>query len=184
MAKGYYNGAEPCVGCGTPGNTRSRSTKAGLCEVCMTDLKHGRSTRTSLLGYCSFRQHYHAYRNDKTNRLVHAVLAALHNPDIPGSHLERVDPLHSTFGDNCVWYVIPMAAYVPLKEFFRALDDELTEIKKTKERMPEEAKAIVQAEYDIVYNAGVKAGQNLLFQLEAGTITMEQFAENLKYHKA
>lgn len=179
MKNTRYTGNAPCAGCKKIG---ARDSKNDVCDQCQEEIKIGRAVKVEQK-YVPIFQHYHAFRSDAVNRLMHKLLEALDNPMAPKTH-RKDDVIKSAWGSNGKWYVIPHTALERLREFAEEMDSQIQAIQDKIGAIPKMREEAIREERDRIYTEGVEAGKNLLFQLESGGITMDDFAKNLRYHPA
>jgi hypothetical protein len=169
-----------CQGCKKTGNEKPRGKKDDLCCDCYDIFNAGVvSTKESNQGYTSIFVHINAKYHRKTIDWVYKVLTFLHTPEgnITVSSPYLYDKLGyiGSNGENFVVRYDVLREILPLidevEEFFRDKD---VAIKTTIKTLNE---SLLAAKNDI-YNQGVERGKNLLLGLEAGTISMEDFANN------
>lgn len=172
-----YTGNEPCAGCKKIG---ARDSKNDVCDQCRKEIEIGRAVEVEQK-YVTIFQHYYAFRSDAVNGLIHKLLEALDNPTAPKTH-RKDDVLKSAWGSNGKWYTIPHTALERLREFAEEMDRQVQAIRDRIEAIPKMREEAIREERDRIYTEGVEAGKNLLFQLENGGITMDDFAKNLRYN--
>jgi hypothetical protein len=183
-----YSGKEVCQGCGKPGTKVSRYSKDELCQSCKDTLKLGLAKDVELKEeYTSVSSWPTALPSldfgDRTlSDLLRGLLDGLHNPSAEAtSHLHHPFNPHNIHGSQ--HHTIPARVVEPMKEFFTKIQDLIREIKQEKEGLPKMAKDAIQEEKDRIYNEGVEKGRDLLFQLNQGSITQDDFAKKLTYKK-
>ena len=158
-----YTGDTPCAGCKKLG---ARESKNSVCDQCQKEIEIGRAVAVER-AYVPIFQHHHAFRSDAVNTLIHKLLTAINNPTAPKTGK---------------WYVIPDSALIHLQEFAKDMDQQIMAIQDRIKSIPAMREEAIREERDRIYNEGVRAGQNLLFQLESGEIIMDDFAKNLRYN--
>jgi len=183
-----YQGKEVCQGCGKPGTEVSRYSKDELCKSCKDIIKLGLAKDIELKEeYTSVSSWPSAlpsldFGDHTLSDLLRGLLDGLHNPSAePTEHLHHpFNPLN-IHGSN--HHTIPTRVVEPMKEFFSEIQKVVREIKQEKEGLPKMAKEAVQDEKDRIYNEGVERGRDLLFQLNQGSITQDDFANRLNYER-
>lgn len=180
-----YKGKEVCQGCKTTGVERTRHNKTDLCGDCKKLIKIGRAQeQEAKFKYVDIRQHYHAFSSmdfdDSTlNKFIHELLRSLDCPD--AEIVEFMIAIKPSSGDNCGRYKIPQPFVEPLTTFMGHMDKVVRDLRKQKDDLPYLAEKAVREEKTRIYNEGVEKGRDLLFALNSGTITLEQFNEKLNY---
>lgn len=179
-----YYGNEPCPGCNTPATERPRPEKKSLCPDCARYLAIGRAHEKQIEPHRKIFQHYHAFRHDTTNILLHKILKAIDNPNAeitPSNDGKR--SIKECFGSNGVYYKIPHRCFEPIEAFFKQLDEHSMLIEKSLKSLPEKVEKAIAEERTRIYNEGVEMGRNLLLQLENGGLSMNDFYRQIPYHK-
>jgi len=181
-----YQGKEVCQGCRKPGTEVPRYSKDELCKSCSEILKLGlakdfknKEEYTSVSSWPTSLPSLDF--GDRTlSDLLRGLLDGLHNP-----HAESTGNLFHPFNSpnihGSVNHKIPTRVVEPMKEFFEKIQTIIKEIKQEKDGLPNMAKEAVQEEKNRIYNEGIEKGRDLLFQLNQGSITQEDFAKNLYY---
>lgn len=152
-----YEGKEPCQGCGRTGSERFRWSKNQLCPDCQAIFEKGKclESDSKIKEYVGVRQFMFAFNSleFRDNTLNRFVPKLLMSLDNPFAECNEFLALKEGFGDNTVCARIPKPLFAPLKEFVNKMDE------------------------------GVAKGRNLLFQLNNGDITLEEFNQEQKYNK-
>lgn len=182
-----YKGKDVCQGCGKSGAEVPRISKDELCRSCNDILKLGLSKDIEL------KQEYIRVSSWPTflpqidsddyalSTLLRELLEGLHNP-----YAKHTQILHHPFnranphGSNL--HTIPSTVVEPMKEFFDKIQNVIIDIRKEKENIPKLVKEAVQEEKNKIYNEGIQIGRNLLFQLNEGSITQEDFIKKAEYN--
>jgi hypothetical protein len=176
-----YKGKEICQGCKKSGIEKPRLNKEGLCTDCDALFRAGiASKHYEEIRYCNVFLHCHAYYNQHVSNFAHTLLAALNNPTakFTGGYKD-LSELYG--GSNGKRYIINEKLLLPLRQFFKELDSKEYEFQQQIKNMPETVKEAVKEEKTKIYNEGVAKGRDLLFQLNNGQITTEDFEKNLRY---
>ncbi len=170
-----YYGNEPCAGCHLPATERARPDKKSLCLDCANALASGMAYAIQIEPHTEFFQHYHAYTHE-VSKLVHGLLAALHNPSAPYT---RSEALKNAWGSNGARYIIPTRCFEPLRIAFEQIDQKVIQIEKELKALPDTVKKALADERTEIFNKGIERGRNLLMQIESGGITMDDFYKNI-----
>lgn len=172
-----YEGKELCAGCKKTSQESPRTRKNDLCWVCEEALEYGRAKKhEDGIEYQRVRQHYHAYRSNELNKLLHDLLKSLHNPSAKAGGYEEVKHY---FGDNVGWYTIPSHTFKVVVEFMQRLEDKMKDITEQYEGIEPAAKIAVSNEKNRIYNEGVQKGRELLMSLNNGEISMSDFSKSI-----
>lgn len=181
-----YFGKQPCHGCGKSGKESPRKDRNSLCYDCMRQLERGRRAEIeeSSCKYVFISQHVCAFRTDWLNTKVHEFLESVNNEHVDLRDTIGSDSLRVHFGDNKKYYKIDARLVDPLKNLFNDFNDKVVEIEEKENNMKEEAIRKANMERDRIFNEGVEYGKNLLFQLNRGEITANDFNKDVvKYSK-
>jgi hypothetical protein len=103
-------------------------------------------------------------------------MESLDNPSAEtSSHIDftRTQPFGSRH------YKIPTKVAEPLNMFLDGLNKRIKEIKEIRINAEEFARQAVSLEKDKIFNEGVSKGRDLLFSLNRGDITVEDFNKKL-----
>jgi len=181
-----YNGKEVCQGCKKTGVEVPRYQKTQLCQQCEKALKAGLSElHERNIEYVGIRQWYHAFGSvewdDKSlNEAIIALIKSVHNP-----HAKCYDnePIKAAHADNCLYANIPKLFLEPLRKFGKTMDGFVTDLRNKYENLPRESAKEVQKEKDRIYNEGIEQGRDLLFQLNSGAISIDDFNKKLTYKR-
>jgi len=180
-----YTGKEKCQGCKTPGTDKSRHSKNDLCDDCNRAFELGASkdfektqeyTGVSAWPNCSSLD----WDDRSLSTFLFSFLEIMHNEAVETMGREY----HPFNGDNHLGakhFKIPTKLIEPLKEFFKTVDDFVCKSKEEREAIPELAAKEVKKEKDRIYNEGIEKGRNLLFQLNEGSVTQEDFIKDHSY---
>lgn len=181
-----YRGKEVCQGCKKSGEQESRRSKTELCEKCNESLNIGLSVNKENLteytlvadwvnGFSSINW-YNENKKASFDKLMNDILSILDNPTADSKGIKHLIRCQS---GGSVYYKIPSKMVGPLNDFMIAVDEEIRKIKNTKEIAEEEARKAVSTYKNEIFNEGVKKGQDLLFSLNNGSITMDDFNKKI-----
>jgi len=177
-----YKGKEPCQGCGKTGIEMPRTDKNKLCKKCVDQLQIGRIAEFEQNEqYILVFQHFYAYRPDVLNNIVHDVLRSVSNPNVKRAN-GHFNIKYAT-GNNGIYYRIPERFYEVIIKLMTELQTRYNELSEREKQIPIIVSAEIEKERNEIYNAGVAKGRDLLFQLNTGGITMDDFNEKLIYTK-
>lgn len=180
-----YNGKEPCAGCKRPGSEVSRDTKNDLCWDCEKIYALGKAKDKSLEEHVRIT----AWPNNMSNidfddnsltHFMYEFLKAIDNPTA-----ETTDTITQPFNRHnhlsSLSFVVPKRIVEPLTEYFKTLQEYIHRLSDELKAIEPKAREAVQKEKDRIYNEGIEKGRNLLMQLNAGSITYDDFEKNLTY---
>lgn len=190
MATRYYDGKEPCPGCGRPGTKEPRPTKSGLCRECSEAVNLGRA----LIRERDLKRDY--YRLDefqdalltwyavpigKVDTALRKLLSTFstfdsrHAKGCRGLSNVLTGKLEATTARDL--FVLPTETYEAANELCCTLKDVCWELKKERDNMREQLMAEVREQKNAIYNEGVQHGRNLLMQLNNGEIAPDDFVK-------
>jgi hypothetical protein len=181
-----YQGKEICQGCKKSGAESPRWSKDELCQSCNDSIKLGRAKEVEMKEeYTSVSSWPSSLASldfsDRTlSSLLRGLLDGLHN-QYATSTSSLSHPFNPVNIHGSERHVIPTRVVEPMKEFFEKIQAVIKDIRQEKENLPKMAREAVQEEKDRIYNQGVEVGRNLLFQLNQGSITQQDFEKNLHY---
>lgn len=183
-----YKGKEICQGCSKTGEENPGDKKESLCSKCKTSFNLGLSIEFEKnTAYTTVRDWYNGFSSidfdDKMlDCLGNELFQALNNPNAKptGAQISTDRGQHN----GSALYTIPTNVVEPLNKFLRCLNSKIREIREIKNNADLYARNAVSLEKDKIYNEGVEAGRNLLFQLNNGEITTTDFDKKLKYNGA
>lgn len=177
-----YKGVVPCPGCGRSGLAGARDKKESLCYRCKDIMKIGQEViLEERKEYLHIEQHLHAYRRNELNTIIHLILKAMHHEGVTNviRDLDRGQIGDYYFGTNCRRYNIPVEGYEALEEVMHMLVEFYRDYKEDREKMLD----LIDSERDEVFNKGIEVGRDLLRQLNAGLITMDDFNQKRTYRR-
>ena len=180
MSLRYYDGKEPCPGCGRPGTEKTRHKKDGLCYDCQDLLALGRQVKAEQgreTEYITVSLHINACRNPEGYRAFHKFLTDIKNDAAKAYGFIDILP---TFGNNARNYKIPKYLAEAVKELLEALKGEFERTMHERNRIPEMVEEQLNRERNEIYNEGVAYGRNLLTQLNRGEIGLSDFEAVVK----
>lgn len=180
MSLRYYDGKEPCPGCGRPGTEKTRHKKEGLCYDCQDLLALGRQVRAEGVReteYTTVTLRINACRNPEGYRAFHKFLTDIQNDAATPKGYVDLLPM---FGNNERRYKIPSYLAKALKELFEALKGEFESTMHERNRIPSMVEEQLNRERNEIYNEGVAYGRNLLTQLNRGEIGLSDFEAVVK----
>jgi hypothetical protein len=177
-----YKGKETCQGCRKSGIEKPRWDKDRLCEECNDLLKLGQARDfDNKIEYVGVSDWHNGYRNIgdiSLDKFANAILDALNNPT--AKEVERIDFPRAQYSGQ-TFHKIPKNTAEPLKQFFLDLNEFAKQVSDAKERALSSANSHIFNEKQRIFNEGVDAGKNLLFQLNNGDITISEFGNKLPY---
>ena len=188
-----YEGKEPCPGCGRTGEQVARDSRNGLCYDCQKKLRLGES----LVKERGMERNYY-----KMDDLVAAnmtwYVVSIREID---RALRRLFSTLSQFNlDQAIWlsgidsylghqadavtahdtFIMPRVTFEAAQELCDAIKEVSQKLRKEEcEYRKRLEKEVAEMKNDI-YNDGVEHGRNLLFQLNNGEISLEDFSKRIK----
>ena len=177
-----YTGKEICQGCKKTGREEKRFHKNDLCEPCKSVLKKGNSIEfENNIEYTQVKDWYNGFNSidfedNSLDTLANRFFESLNNKytkPLSYESTKRSQPHGS------VSYNIPKDIFEHLNNFLNQLNIKISEINKIKEDSKEYARNAVREEKNKIYNEGVEKGRELLFSLNNGSITMEDFDKRI-----
>lgn len=188
----YYEGKAPCPGCGKTGEEKPRESKDGLCYDCEHQLAIGRaiSEERDLQ-----RKHYRleelcvgemSWYTIRVPELEHAVIDLLqtfsqfnekyamysYNHVLAG----RIDAVTGTYR-----LVLPERTFEAAKKLCEVLREAASQLINERDSFKAELYTELAKQKSAIFNEGVKKGRNLLVQLNAGEITLDELYKEQKY---
>ncbi|MBP5457681.1 MAG: hypothetical protein J6Y37_14410 [Paludibacteraceae bacterium] len=192
MAK-FYTGDKPCPGCGRAGAEVPRLSKDGLCMECTEHLNIGRMfckernlERGHFLlddlttGYVTWYQ----IRNKEIDGCLRELLRTFSQFDsrYAGGYCRQESMLagHAGSGTSCDVFVLPKVTFEAARELCHAIGKAVDDINMERDSYRKELDAQLAEEKNEIYNEGVEHGRNLLFQLNAGEVTVDDFNKRIE----
>lgn len=182
-----YTGKEVCQGCKKPGTEVARWYKTDLCQSCKSIIYLGKAELVHRsMEYVGIRQHHFAFSDSVDwdtggliNDFLRDVLTSMDNPT--AEKIAYSVAIKNSQGDNTYNPTVPKAIIEPLTKFCLRMEEVIKAVRQDKDSFPRLAQLEVSKERDRIYNEGIEKGRNLLFELNAGNITMDDFAKNITY---
>jgi len=177
-----YTGKEICQGCKKTGEAVPRPNKNSLCITCDSALKEGLSIDfENKIEYSLVRDWHNGYTsfgmdNNLLDTLANELLSSLHNTNA------KISNQISFSRSQChgsVHYNIPTKIASSLNKFLDELNVEVRKIKMIKDDAEREARQAVSVEKNRIFNEGVEKGRELLFSLNNGDLTMDDFSKKI-----
>jgi len=174
-----YKGKEICQGCEITGTENPRLKKEGLCESCKQFLETGKASKIyTEIKYTNVFLHYHAYYTQHVSDFAHSLLDVLQNPTAKyaGGYNDLAERYNGCNGKR---YIIDEKLLLPLRQFFKELDSNEIEFKNKIENLPKIVGEAIKDEKNKIFNEGVEKGRELLFSLNNGDLTMDDFSKKI-----
>lgn len=188
-----YEGKEPCIGCGRSGEVAPRERKDALCKDCSEALWIGRGVVRDLnldrsyYRLPEFQQYYMTWyvipinTVDKALRKLLSTFCQFDKRNISGTITKKTilcgiaDAVtsHDTF-------LLPTITGDAANELCQALRDVCWQLKREKDEYKKTLEKEVADQKNEIYNLGVEHGRNLLFQLNNGEISIDDFSKHVK----
>lgn len=189
----FYEGSEPCPGCGRTGKEEPRSTKNSLCYDCAMTLSIGRA----IVKERNLDRNYYNMDDLRIGQMtwytvsINAVENALddllrtfsqfdqNRVSLKGGYSEsqlagRIDPC--TAHDS---FVLPDITFNAAKKLCKALTDVCHELNEIRDNYKKELDDQLRRQKNDIFNDGVAHGRNLLFQLNNGEITADDINKRI-----
>lgn len=190
MVSRFYDGKEPCPGCGRPGTDVPRQSKNGLCRECSEAVSLGRAlirerdlerNNYILDEFQDALLTWYAVPLGKVDTALRRLLSTFSKFDsrhAKGCHgLSNVltGKLDATTARDL--FVLPTETYEAANELCSTLKDVCWELKEERDNMRKQLMVEVRDQKNTIYNEGVQHGRNLLMQLNSGEITPDDFVK-------
>ena len=182
---GYYEGKQPCAGCGRPGTDRARIAKDHLCPECQELLNKARTVELEPREYARVFVTWYSFYHDPLNKMMHEFLMKLSNP--AAEHLrflkqKRLGNIDAITASDV--YYIPAFVADALEDLIRGIQREGSELKRQEAAAREAAREETAKCRQQYFEEGVRYGRQLLAQLNRGEISLSDFeAIPKKYSK-
>ncbi len=184
-----YEGSAPCPGCGCTGSDKPRRKKDGLCSDCEEALGIGKSIvkeRNLDRNYYRLEEltigelTWYRIPISEVDKALRLLLASFSRFDIKyaygrGELVGRADAC--TARDS---YVMPRVVFDAAKELCASLRNACQQLKEDRNNYQKELDAKLAEQKNDIFNEGVESGRNLLFQLNNGDITLDDFSKRIK----
>lgn len=188
-----YEGKEPCPGCGRSGMEAARQRKQGLCFDCLEKLRLGDSLAKERGLDCNY------YRMDDLTtgnmtwyvvsikeidrplRKLLSTLSQFRKNQVSGDH--SMSSFLGGKGDSVTAYdtfVIPKITFEAAKELCEAIKEVSWKLRREEHEYKERLEKELAEQKNDIYNEGVEHGRNLLFQLNNGKISLDDFSKRIK----
>lgn len=188
-----YQGNQPCPGCGKTGHENPRPLKDGLCYDCQKQLEIGRAISRER----KLERNY--YKMDDLS-VCHMTWYTIRDPQIEKALCNLLKTFsafdQSRISDECRdhgiltgridactgrhSFVLPKVTFEAAQELCNTINEAARELNQAREDYRKELEAELSEKKNEIYNEGVEHGRNLLLQLNAGKITLDQFHESIK----
>ena len=191
-----YKGKEPCQGCGKPGSEKHRWYKDRLCSDCQIifDKFKASEVEATTMKYVRVSKPRHGVFDissrgkinlSLSNMFVDSVLIGFNNPNAkPQEHKEGgTNKLGSLSGGYYERYIIPEIVFNSLKRAVVVIEEAVKEIREQQDAAFVAVNTQLEKERDKIYNAGIEKGRSLLFQLNSGDISANEFNNNYSYNE-
>lgn len=188
----YYEGKAPCPGCGKTGEEKPRGSKDGLCYDCTHQLAIGRAISEErdlprnyyrLEELCIGEMTWYTIR---VPELEHAVIDLLQT-------FSQFDEKYAMYCHNHVLagridaaicrhrIVLPERTFEAAKKLCEVLREAASQLIKERDSFMAELYTKLAEQKSAIFNEGVKKGRNLLAQLNAGEITLDELYKEQEY---
>lgn len=187
MAKQYYDGQAPCLGCGRPGTLASRLTKDCLCKDCQRRLELGTLIEKdfTLTQFGTLEEFVIAMLPGKVtwnDNIEHALVKffkAFNCPSGIYAHgMQRLLNIHFDYSSHN--FVIPKFLFDAASNLCQTFHKEGEKIAEQRRNLRSEAEQQLNDERNKIYNEGVAYGRKLLFQLNNNEISLKEFEAEVK----
>ncbi len=188
-----YEGDKPCPGCGRTGKEEPRMRKDGLCRDCQESLRIGKAI---VKEHELDRKHYlmddlmkgqltwYHIPIKEVDRALRNLLGQFSQFDKKnvGGTANLKTWLYGVPGSGTAYdsFVLPTVVFEAAKELCESLYNACWQLREDRENYKKELEAKLAEEKNDIFNEGVKYGRNLLFQLNNGGITLDDFSKRIK----
>lgn len=187
-----YKGKEPCQGCGKPGHEKHRWYKDRLCSNCQQafDKFKASEIEATTMTYVRVTQPrwgvFDISSRGQTNlslsnMFVDSVLRGFNNENAPV--VSSIKRLGSHSGSSSHAYRIPEIIFNALEKSVAVLEEAVKEIREQQDEAFVAVNTQLEKERERIYNEGIAKGRNLLFQLNSGQISVNEFNNNYSYNE-
>lgn len=192
----YYEGKQPCAGCGRTGEEVPRGKKDGLCRECAEAVKLGRMiiqerdlkrTYYRLDEFMDTHMTWYTIPVPEIDRAVRNLLKQFSQFDTNhacGKHEKAKDYDFICGRSDAITardtFVLPVAVYEAAKELCTIVLEAADKLDEEKRNYRKELDAELAAQKNEIYNEGVAHGRNLLNQLNSGEITAKDIDAFIK----
>ena len=178
-----YKGKELCQGCKKPGSETPRRYKQELCQSCENIFHKGSSIEIlDSAKYARFGMMWYYFRNKKLDRLVRSFFKSMHNQFARKESISVEDLGRSAITASDL-FIVPIEAYEAMTAFAFEMKDWIEEIEKRESDIEPSIKRRIQEERDIIYNAGIERGRNLLISLATQEVTIQDLSGKAESYK-
>ena len=187
----YYEGKAPCPGCGRTGEQNPRPSKDGLCYDCKNQLAIGRAISEErdlprkhyrLEDLCIAEMTWYTIRVREFERAVVNLLQTFSEFDSKYAWYSHdkvlVGRLEAVTGRHRI--VLPERTFEAARQLCEVLREASSQLIKERDGYKAELYAEIAEQKNAIFNEGVKRGRELLFQLNRGEITLEEFNKDIK----
>lgn len=188
----YYEGKAPCPGCGRTGEQHPRTSKDGLCNDCKNQLAIGRAIseeRDLPRNYYRLEElriaemTWYTIRVPEFERAVVNLLQTFSQFDEKYAIYSRDNVLagriEAVTGRHRI--VLPERTFEAARQLCEVLREASSQLKKERDSFKAELYAELAEQKSAIFNEGVKKGRNLLAQLNAGEITLDELYKRQHY---
>ena len=192
----YYEGKQPCAGCGRTGEEVPRDKKDGLCRECAEAVKLGRMmiqerdlkrTYYRLDEFMATYMTWYTIPVPEIDRAVRNLLRQFSQIDF--NHVCGKYDKSASFEMICGkmdgitardTFILPVAVYEAAKELCTTVLEAARKLDEEKRNYRKELDAELAAQKNEIYNDGVAHGRNILSQLNSGEITVKDIDAFIK----
>lgn len=192
----YYEGKQPCAGCGRTGEEVPRGKKDGLCRECAEAVKLGRMmiqerdlkrTYYRLDEFMATYMTWHTIPVPEIDRAVRNLLRQFSQFD--SNHVCGKYDKSASYEMICGkmdaitardTFILPVAIYEAAKELCTTVLEAARKLDEEKRNYRKELDAELAAQKNEIYNDGVAHGRNILSQLNSGEITVKDIDAFIK----
>lgn len=187
-----YTGSAPCPGCGRTGEEITRDSKDSLCPECNMALELGQA----LVKERNLTRIHHSLDDLKVGYMT---WYAIHLDEVDKKLREllktfsKFDHKYATginWSDGCLcghfdsitsrdMFVLPEPTFEAAKDLCQTLHSICRQIEEVRDNYRKELDQELAEQKNDIYNQGVEYGRNLLFQLNEGKITLDDFTKRI-----
>lgn len=188
-----YKGNKVCPGCGVSGTDKPRFDKDHLCHDCAEALSIGRAvikdncrediTFPIFENLVDVKIQWYHFGIKEVDELLRKFMSSI--TSLPIKYTSYLDPQQSMIagtysGTASDDFVIPRETLEIARELCKKLSETCNKLEYEKKHYKEELQKELSVQKDEIFNDGVKYGRNLLFQLNKGEITLDDFNKDIK----
>lgn len=177
-----YHGTEPCAGCGKTGKEVPRMNKNEMCRGCKDIYNLGKELKKDFRpkDYAAaivtwYKLQY--FNADRRGDLIEdgfvELLKVLQCKNVPYS--EQIDLTKREATTHADWYIVRKEVAKALKKITSALEAQQADYSDAMKEVEKMKIKVANEERNKLFNEGVEHGKKMLFHLNDGSMSMEDF---------